>query len=96
MSAWEKNLDIVMDRLGNHPKISIHRPKASFYAFFKVEGEDDCLVFAKRLIDEVGLSLAPGCAFGQNCKGWMRLCFAVSEDKLNEALNRLEKAIGGK
>lgn len=87
MKDWEENLDIIMDRLGNHPKISIQRPKASFYAFFKVEGEDDCLDFAKYLIDEVGLSLAPGCAFGQNCKGWMRLCFAVSKDKLNEALN---------
>jgi aspartate/methionine/tyrosine aminotransferase len=94
MQSWEKNLDIVMKRLGKHPKISIYRPKATFYAFFKVEGEDDCLAFAKRLIDEVGLSLAPGCAFGQNCKGWMRLCFAVSEKKLNDALDRLEKAIG--
>lgn len=94
MQSWQKNLDIVMKRLGNHPKISIHRPKATFYAFFKVKGEDDCLAFAKRLIDGVGLSLAPGCAFGQDCKGWMRLCFAVSEAKLNDALDRLEQAIG--
>ncbi len=93
MTDWEANLDIVMQRLGNHPNVSIHRPKASFYAFFKVDGVEDCLEFAKYLIDEVGLSLAPGCAFGQNCKGWMRLCFAVSEEKLNEALDRLETAI---
>lgn len=93
MKSWQENLDIVMERLGNNPKVSISRPKATFYAFFKVEGEDDCLAFAKRLIDEVGLSLAPGCAFGQDCKGWMRLCFAVSEAKLNEALDRLEQAI---
>ena len=58
-----------------------------------MNGEDDCLEFAKYLIDEVGLSLAPGCAFGENCKGWMRLCFAVSKEKLNEALDRLETAI---
>ena len=49
---------------------------------------------AKKLIDEVGLSLAPGCAFGQDCRGWMRLCFAVSEEKLTLALDRLEKLIG--
>lgn len=94
MQSWQQNLDIVMERLGHHPKISIHRPKATFYAFFKVKGEEDCLAFAKRLIDDVGLSLAPGCAFGQDCKGWMRLCFAVSEAKLNDALDRLEEAIG--
>lgn len=94
VKSWESNLNIVMDRLGNNPKVSMTRPEATFYAFFKVDGEEDCLVFAKRLIDEVGLSLAPGCAFGQDCKGWMRLCFAVSEAKLNDALSRLEQAIG--
>lgn len=93
LSAWEKNLDLIMERLGHNPKIQITRPNATFYAFFKVEGEPDCLAFAKRLIDEVGLSLAPGCAFGEGCKGWMRLCFAVSEAKLTQALDRLEQAI---
>jgi aspartate/methionine/tyrosine aminotransferase len=94
LNLWESNLDIIMDRLGNNPKIHISRPKATFYVFFKVEGEEDCLVLAKKLIDEAGLSLAPGCAFGQDCKGWMRLCFAVSESKLTQALDRLEKLIG--
>jgi len=46
------------------------------------------------MIDEVDLSLAPGCAFGNTSKGWMRLCFAVSEEKLKDALSRLEKLIG--
>ena len=91
---WQKNLEIVMKRFEQNPKIHVTRPPATFYVFFKVDGEDDCLVFAKRLIDDVGLSLAPGCAFGENTKGWMRLCFAVSEEKLNDALDRLEKAIG--
>lgn len=94
MALWENNLDIVMDRLGRNPRVQIAKPTATFYAFFKVAGEEDCLVFAKRLIDEQGLSLAPGCAFGKNCAGWMRLCFAVSEQKLTMALDRLESAIG--
>lgn len=93
LTLWRSNLDILMARMEAHPKIHISRPESTFYAFFKVEGEPDCLIFAKRLIDEAGLSLAPGCAFGKNCVGWMRLCFAVSEDKLVSALDRLEKAI---
>ena len=93
LSLWQSNLDLLMDRLGQNPKVHISRPDSTFYAFFKVEGEPDCLTFAKRLIDEAGLSLAPGCAFGKSCTGWMRLCFAVSEAKLTEALDRLEKAI---
>lgn len=94
LGLWQSNLDLIIDRLGSNPKVHISRPDSTFYAFFRVEGEPDCLVFAKRLIDEVELSLAPGCAFGKSCTGWLRLCFAVSEKKLTEALNRLEKAIG--
>ncbi|MCI5060904.1 MAG: pyridoxal phosphate-dependent aminotransferase [Alphaproteobacteria bacterium] len=93
MVGWEANRDYMMERLGAHPKITMVAPSATFYAFFKVEGEPDCLTFAKRLIDEQSLSLAPGCAFGAGAKGWMRLCFAVSRPRLEEALDRLERAL---
>jgi len=45
------------------------------------------------MIDVSELSLAPGCAFGESAKGWMRMCFAVSEDKLTDALARLETVL---
>jgi len=93
LKLWQSNLDIIMQRLGNNSKIHISRPESTFYAFFKVAGEPDCVALAKRLIDEADLSLAPGCAFGKNCVGWLRLCFAVSEEKLCNALDRLEKVI---
>lgn len=93
LQLWESNLEILMDRLGNNPKVHISRPDSTFYIFFKIDGEPDCLSFGKKLIDEGELSLAPGCAFGQSCAGWMRLCFAVSEDKLLKAIDRLESVI---
>ncbi len=93
MAGWKKNRDTVYNRLNANPKIETYRSVSTFYSFFKVKGENDSLALAKRLIDEGSLSLAPGCAFGNSVQEWMRLCFAVSEDKLNEALDRLEKVI---
>ncbi len=93
MTLWRSNLDLLMDRFAQMPKISMVRPDASFYAFFKVEGEEDCIAFCKRLIDEVGLSLAPGCAFGDCGRGFIRLAFACSETKLLDALDRLERVV---
>jgi len=90
---WAHNLDIIMDRFDKNPKIHSYRPSSTFYSFFKVDGEDDSLAFAKKLIDEARLSLAPGCAFGADVGQWMRLCFAVSENKLQDALDRLESVI---
>jgi aspartate/methionine/tyrosine aminotransferase len=54
------------------------------------------MAFARRLIDEYALGLAPGCAFGRNFNGYMRMCYAVSEPRLREALARLESALSGK
>lgn len=93
LSLWTRNKDTIMKRLGDHPDIEISAPKASFYAFFKIAKQPNCVEFCKKLIDEAGLALTPGCAFGKECAGWYRLCFAVSTEKLEEALDRLLKAL---
>ncbi len=93
LKLWNSNLDMVMERFEKNGRIEMHRPPSTFYAFFRVNGEVDCLSLTKRFIDEGLLSLAPGCAFGACCKGWIRMCFAVSNDKMEDALNRLETII---
>lgn len=93
LALWKSNLDLVMERFQANGRITMHRPTATFYAFFKIEGGEDDLALVKRLIDEANLSLAPGCAFGKCCAGWIRMCFAVSEEKLIDSLNRLELVI---
>ncbi len=93
LALWDKNRALMMDRFEAMGCVRATRPEATFYSLFQVEGEPDCLVFAKRLIDDVGLFLAPGCSFGKVGRGSMRLCFAVSQGKLNDALDRLETAI---
>lgn len=93
LALWKSNLDLVMDRFNTNGRIKMIRPPATFYAFFAVDGEPDCMSLVKRLIDESLLSLAPGCAFGKCCAGWVRMCFAVSEQKIVESLDRLEQVV---
>lgn len=90
---WASNLDIIGNCFAGNDRVVAHRPQSTFYSFFQVDGEEDCLAFARRLIDEVGLSLAPGCAFGKVGRGYMRMCFAVSQGKLEQCLDRLQTAI---
>jgi len=86
--------DIVFDRLESWPMIRAARPKAAFYAFFAVDGMTDSLAMAKRIIDEANVGLAPGCAFGPAGEGYLRLCFAASEETLTRGLDRLEAMLG--
>jgi aspartate/methionine/tyrosine aminotransferase len=80
---------LVHDRLAALPGVRLAKPRGSFYAFFAVEGLTDSLAYAKRLLEETGVGLAPGSAFGPGGEGHMRLCFASTADKITQALDRL-------
>jgi len=71
--------DTLIPRLAALPGVSVAVPAGGMYAFFRVAGQDDSLVFAKRLVVEAGLGLAPGAAFGASAEGWLRWCFASRE-----------------
>jgi len=47
---------------------------------------------AELILNEAGVALVPGSAFG--AEGYMRLSFATSPEKLDQALDRLEKLLG--
>jgi aspartate/methionine/tyrosine aminotransferase len=82
-----------MARFKKIPRIRVARPQSTFYAFFRVEGETDSMILARRLIDEAGVSLAPGLSFGTCSAEHVRLCFASSDAIISEALARMEKAL---
>ena len=78
------------------PRVTVQPAKGGMYAFFKIEGFDDSLVLAKRLVSEAGLGLAPGSAFDlapdTTAGGWMRWCFASQDvGRLAEGAGRLRK-----
>ncbi|MFQ5776218.1 MAG: pyridoxal phosphate-dependent aminotransferase [Kiloniellaceae bacterium] len=86
--------ELVFQRLSAMPRVRVARPRGSFYAFFAVEGLRDSLAFAKRVLEETAVGLAPGSAFGPGGEGHLRLCFASSAERLSEALDRLAPVLG--
>jgi aspartate/methionine/tyrosine aminotransferase len=46
-------------------------------------------------VREQGLGLAPGAAFGPEGEGYVRWCFASSEERLAEGARRLAEGIAG-
>ena len=87
--------DTLIPRLAALPNVLVAQPRGGMYAFFRVEGQDDSLVFAKRLVEDVGLGLAPGVAFGPEAEGWLRWCFASRDPlRLVEGVGRLSRALG--
>ncbi len=86
--------DTLLPLLAQLPRIEVATPPGGMYAFFRVEGEDDSLALAKRLVVEHGLGLAPGIAFGGAGEGWLRWCFASREPaRLVQGVDRLRSAL---
>ena len=92
VERYRRNRDLVFQRLGAMPRVTLSRPEGAFYAFLAVDGMTDSVEYARQLIAETGVGLAPGRAFGEEGEGWLRLCFAAEGDTLSAAMDRLEPA----
>ena len=53
----------------------------------------DDLGFAQNLVRNQRVGLAPGTAFGPGNEGFLRLCFAQSEETLSRGMDRLEEGL---
>ena len=68
--------DTLLPLLRAIPGVRVATPRGGLYAFLRPPGSDDSLAFAKRLVRDVGVGIAPGAAFGPEGEGWLRWCFA--------------------
>ncbi len=90
VARYHQARDLVIDRLDAMPKVRVHRPDGAFYAFFAVEGMDDSLERCKDILRQTHVGLAPGAAFGAEGEGFIRLCFASTLARLDDAMDRIE------
>ncbi|MEM9683219.1 MAG: pyridoxal phosphate-dependent aminotransferase [Pseudomonadota bacterium] len=85
--------DVIGRCLAALPRVRYTPPEAAFYAFFAVDGMTNSLDFAKRLVHEAHVGVAPGTAFGPDGEGFLRLCFARAPGSLEAAAERLARAL---
>jgi len=84
--------DTLIPLLAELPGVQVAPARGGMYAFFRLEGFDDSLALAKRLVAEAGLGLAPGSAFAPEAQGWLRWCFASKDPgRLVEGVSRLKR-----
>lgn len=88
--------DTLVPLLQGLPGVELSPAKGGMYAFFKLDGFDDSLALAKRLVAEAGIGLAPGNAFAPEAQGWLRWCFASKDlSRLRQGVDRLGTWLAG-
>ncbi len=91
VAEYRRRRDRVVARLNAIPGITCREPRGAFYAFPNVSALGHPVDrLAARILDEAGVALLPGTAFGVNGEGYLRLSYATSMENLEIALDRIE------
>lgn len=94
VTEFQRRRDGIVDGLNALEGVSCIKPLGAFYVFPNVtQLPMACEPLADYLLDEAGVALLPGTAFGKYGDGYLRLSYANSLENIQEALGRMEKAI---
>ncbi|HJE69524.1 pyridoxal phosphate-dependent aminotransferase [Pseudomonas oryzihabitans] len=98
---FRQRRDLVVDALNAVPGLSARRPEGAFYVYASCAGVlgrrtpggeliDSDTAFARYLMDEGGVAVVPGSAFG--LAPYFRVSYATSREVLQEACRRIAEA----
>ena len=83
--------DLIVDGLNDIPGFSCLRPQGAFYVFPDISGTGlTGAELAERLLQEAGVCVLAGTAFGGVGVNHIRISYANSRENLTEALTRIE------
>ncbi|MDA1297209.1 MAG: pyridoxal phosphate-dependent aminotransferase [Chloroflexi bacterium] len=96
MREFTARRDLIVEGLNSLPGVTCRTPKGAFYAFPSIAGTGlSSREFADRALNEAGVALLSGTAFGKHGNGYIRISFANSRENLNEGIERLRKMLAG-
>lgn len=94
VAEFRQRRDAIVDGLNAIDGISCIKPLGSFYVFPNVTQLPlSCEELADYIMEEVGIALLPGTAFGKFGDGYLRLSYANSLENIKDALHRMDTAI---
>jgi len=94
--AFARRRDYILETLSAWPGVTCPRPNGAFYVFpvlnaLYKDGVTDSTSLCTKLLDEAGVALVPGVAFGDDrCA---RISYAVSDDVLADSLDKIARVL---
>lgn len=90
MSAvYQRRRDLVMETLGSIG-LTARTPKGTIYVWARIPEGYTSAEYATKVLDEAGVIVAPGNAYGPDGEGYIRISLATPDERLAEALQRIK------
>jgi aspartate aminotransferase len=95
VETFRRRRDRIVAGLNAIPGVRCPMPKGAFYAFPNVQAfRRPSAALAQYLLQEAGVAVLPGTAFGCNGEGYLRLSYASSMENIDRALERMGEVLG--
>ena len=75
--------------------VDITPPLATIYVWAPVPDGHTSASFCELVLEESGVVVSPGGAYGPNGEGFFRISLTIDDDRLTEAVGRLRSSMGG-
>jgi alanine-synthesizing transaminase len=75
----------------------IPEPRASMFAWAPIPERfraDGSVAFAKRLLEEAHVAVAPGAGFGESGEGFVRIGLVENEQRIRQAAREVKRMLG--
>ena len=94
VKEFKKRRDFVVKTLNKISGVTCTMPDGAFYAFPNITSfGKSSREIADYLLQEAGVALLPGTAFGEYGEGYLRISYATSMENLKEGLGRMKIAL---
>lgn len=94
VAEYRKRRDLIVAGLNQMPGVSCQNPQGAFYVFPNVKSlEGTSQEIADWILEEAGVALLPGTAFGKFGEGYLRLSYANSLPNIQLALDRIRELL---
>jgi aminotransferase len=93
IAEYDRRRRLLVDGL-NAMGLDTFEPRGAFYAFPRITSTGlSADAFTERLLTEEHVAVVPGDAFGPSGAGHVRMCYATSYERIEEALRRIGRFV---
>ena len=95
VAEYQQRRDLITDLLNQVPGFRCLKPEGAFYAFPDIRGTGmSSMELSEFLLKTAKVGCVPGNTFGAQGEGFVRISYATSREKLEEAGHRMARALG--
>jgi LL-diaminopimelate aminotransferase len=93
-AIYERRRDLVCSAL-REIGVDVEPPKGTIYVWAPVPRGHSSASYCELVLEESGVVVSPGSAYGPNGEGFFRISLTVPDERLSEALERLRGSLAG-